>query len=176
MEYVVSYLRTPFYGHFAILNFGTLCQLFAKFNFVKLRFQHLHGFFPIVELASGFAVVNYYPGRVVGKNSLSFYLVYVLSPSATTSGEIPRNIGRIYFNLNSIVYKWIYIYTYKTSMAFGVAVKRGDAHQSMHSVFTFEPPEGKFALNFQGDGFYACHISRLKVEFFYFIAVFLRPH
>ena len=61
-------------------------------------------------------------------------------------------------------------------MSFGIAVKRGNAHQSMHPVFAFEVTKSKIALDFQSHGFYSGHIAFLVIQFPYFVARFFGPH
>ena len=113
---------------------------------------------------------------LVGQYCFGFHLVNILTTGASTTGEVPGDLGGIDLDLNAVINEWIHINTRKTCMPFRIAVKRRNTNQTMDAIFTLQPTKSEFSFYFEGDCFYPCYISVLEIEFFYFIAVFLSPH
>lgn len=61
-------------------------------------------------------------------------------------------------------------------MTLGVAVKRGDAHQSVDAVFAFQISERKIAFKLKGDGFDSGNVAFLEVELADFVTLLFAPH
>ncbi len=169
-------MRTPFNFHFSGFNISTLCLFLFQFDFVQLRTKHLHGTLSVVLLRTGFRTLNLDSGRLVIQLHFGFYLVYVLSSGSTGTRSRDFDIGRVYINFDTIINQWININRSKGCMAFGIAIKRRNTHQTMDTVFAFEITKRIIAFKFQCYGFDSGHITFLIVQFLDFETVFFAPH
>ena len=86
------------------------------------------------------------------------------------------HIIRVDFNIDAIINQRINIDRGKGSMPACIRIKRGNTHQTMHPVFSFQIPKGKLTIDLKGTGFNARSIARLIIEFSNFKTLFLRIH
>ena len=176
VEDVGTNLASPFVFHLLGFQLVLLRALPFEFDLVEAGLQHLHRLVAVQMLGTFFLARHHYPTGQMPEPNGRFCLVDVLSARAARTKSIPFYIRRIDFNLNGIVHHRVHRDGGKGGHPLALGIVRADAHQAVDPVFTFEQAVGEVAFDFQGNGFYPCHITILAVQFRIFKPTFLGPH
>src|SRR5690606_36393697 len=111
-----------------------------------------------------------------GQHSFSLHLIPVLSACTATTCRCHLHISVSNFDINAVVYQWIYKHRCKRCMPAGITNKRADTHQAMNATFSLEQAISKLPSKLQGSRFDTCSIAPLPVHLCHLPALFLTVH
>ena len=175
LHHVAADLAAPFDAFLGTLNFVELRALLLQLDLVELRFQHLHGLLAVLRLRAGHLALDDDAGGVVVQAHGRLHLVDVLSAGTAAAVGVPRDVRRTDFDLDVVVDDGISEDGGEGGVSPRRGVERRDAHQPVHAILALEEAVGVGALDFDGRGFDAGHVTFLTVDEFHGEVVALGP-
>ena len=175
LHHVAADLTPPLYPFFGTLDFVELRALLLQLDLVELRLQHLHGLLAVLRLRARHLALDDNAGGVVVQAHGRLHLVDVLPAGAAAAVGVPRDVRRTDFDLDVVVDDGIGEDGGEGGVSSCRRVERRDAHQPVHAILTLEEAVGVGALDFDGRGLDARHVTFLTVDEFHGEVVALGP-
>ena len=142
VEDVRAYLRTPFNLFLSCLDFCLCLESLLHGAIVELRAQQREGTLLVLRLVARLGVLNedflflacVGIGIPIAQTHTRLHLVDVLSTGTRGTERVPRELGRVYIDLDGIVDKWRDEDRGKRGHALALGIERRHTHQTMHTI------------------------------------------
>ena len=174
-EHITADLVAP--GDFILhtLDVIHLILVLLQSDLVQLGFQHFHGVLTVLQLAALGLAGSDNAGGLVDQTHSGRRFVDVLAACTGRTVNLHFNIRRVDLDFNIVIQFRHNLQAGKAGLAAGVGIKRADAHQAVHAVFTFQHTVSVGTLNHHRSGLDTGFIAFQHIQNFHGVAVGFGP-